>query len=167
MTSKTGTMNATAERRVSPRLPRDKQPAAAGQPSRVAGIASRPRMAKRITFHARKLRPSRPVAAWLSWALTGGLGLLVLSFELTRTWTPPTGDLRMLLWAWSRRPTLVPLVVAMIAGPVLTLVAWRRRGPHRRAIVAVWVGALLWLGLRHGERIAVMLEVLWWRLQRI
>lgn len=114
-----------------------------------------------------RLRPTRPAAEWLTWALAGVLGLLVLSFELTRTWTPPGGDVRMLLWAWSRRPTFVPLVAALIAGPVLTLVAWRRRGRHRRAIVAVWAVALLWLAARHGERIAVMLEVIGWRLQRM
>lgn len=124
-------------------------------------------MARRILPNLRELRPTRQAAGGLTWALAGVLGLLVLSFELTRTWTPRGGDFRMLLWAWFRRPTFVPLVVAMIAGPVLTWLAWRRKGTHRRALVVIWAAALLWLGLRHGQRIAVMFEVIWWRLQRM
>lgn len=124
-------------------------------------------MARRIKPNLCRLRPTRRAAEWLTWALAGVLGLLVLSFELTRTWTPPGGDFRMLLWAWFRRPTFVPLVVAMIAGPLLTLLAWRRKGTHRRALVVIWAAAILWLGLRHGERIAIMLEVIGWRIQRM
>ena len=124
-------------------------------------------MTKRILSNLRKLRPTQRTAEWLTWALAGVLGLLGLSFELTRTRTPPGGDFRMLLWAWLRRPTFVPLVVAMIAGPVLTFLAWRCKGRHRRALVTIWIAALLWLGLGHGERIAVMVEVIWWRVQRM
>lgn len=112
------------------------------------------------------LRPGRGQAAWLTWATAGVLGLLVLSFEVTDPWSPPGGGLRMLIWAAMHRPTFVPLVLAMIVAPVLSVQAWRCRGPHRAWLAAAWLTAVAWLVTRHGPRLGVMFEVLWWRVRR-
>lgn len=112
-----------------------------------------------------RLTTTQPTAEWLSWGVAAVLGLLVLSFEVTDPWDPPMRGRGVwkLLWAAAHRPTFYPLVAAAIAGPVLTALAWRRRGVHRGALVAAWLTAGAWLGLRHGERLSLMVEVLWWR----
>jgi len=77
---------------------------------------------------------------------------------------PPTGPKVVhLLWARSHRPAFYPLILLLFAGPTLTWLAWRTRGPHRNALVGSWLifSAILFVTLH--ERALAMLRVLWWQ----
>ncbi len=118
-------------------------------------------MARRLVTAARK----RAIAARLALVVLALQGAVLLALAMTPG-DPPGGarlTLWQLLWASARKPTFYPLVGLLVAGPVLTVVAWRLRGPHRSWLVLGW-GAFLAIAVPvYGFRLAVMLRVLWWQ----
>jgi hypothetical protein len=86
---------------------------------------------------------------------------VLLTFLVTPTSLPPRMTLFELLWAWSRRPTFYPLVALLMAGPVLTVLAWTQRGLHRPILAASWVIFTYFAITVYGDRLALMLRLLW------
>lgn len=116
-------------------------------------------MAKRLI----SLKRQRAIAARMTLGVVALQAAVLLAFAVTPGEPPAGGTLWQLLWAASRRPTFYPLVALLLAGPPLTVLAWRIAGPHRRWLVAGWVVFLAVAVPLFGHRIWVMLRVLWWR----
>lgn len=89
--------------------------------------------------------------------------VLLLAFAATPTDPPPRITLFELLWASARKPTFYPLVALILAGPPLTILALRKAGRHRWWLAISWVGFAALLIACFGQRVAVMLRVLWWQ----
>lgn len=88
---------------------------------------------------------------------------VLVAFWVTPGEPPGRSALGQLLWAAARRPTFYPLAALLVAGPVLTAVAWRVRGRHRGWALAGWAVFLAVALPVFGHRLWVMLRVLWWR----
>lgn len=118
-------------------------------------------MARRIL----SLKRQRAIAERASLVVLALQGAVLLALAVTPG-DPPGGQtltLWQLLWAASRKPTFYPLVGLLLAGPVLTLVAWRITGRHRAWLVAGWLVFLAVAVPFFGQRLVVMLRVLWWQ----
>ena len=91
-----------------------------------------------------------------------GLQLVVIgTFFADPASDPIDLPLFQLLWAWMHKPSFYPLVALLIAGPLLTLICLRIRGPHRPALLLAWVvfgGVVYWL---FWDRTLLKLEILW------
>lgn len=87
---------------------------------------------------------------------------LLLTLWVTPTWTPPKVKLFELLWAWMHRPTFYPLIALVIAGPVLTILAWTSHGTHRIWLVLSWLVFAAVIQSQFSERVTTMVRVLWW-----
>lgn len=86
---------------------------------------------------------------------------LLVAFALDPSQPPRAGSFMQALWALGHKPSFYPLVGLLIAGPWTTWLALSRRGGHRRVVMASWALFLPLVMVMHGERIAVMLKVLW------
>ena len=89
--------------------------------------------------------------------------VLLLALAATPADPPPRITLFELLWASARKPTFYPLVALMLAGPPLTVIAMRKTGRHRWWLALSWMGFTAILIACFGQRVAVMLRVLWWQ----
>lgn len=89
---------------------------------------------------------------------------MILTLAVTPT-DPPSGlTWRTLIWAWMHKPTFYPLTALLVAGPILSLLAWQTPGRHRTILVLAWIVFLSVLFGVFGERAVVMLRVLWWKI---
>ena len=110
-----------------------------------------------------KPRHKRRFARTLTWIVVALQGAMLLTWWVAPTWDPPRLHLFEVLWAWMHEPTFYPFVALLIAGPLLTFVAWRVRGGHRAALVVAW---LCFAGVTaefFANRFDVMARVLWWQ----
>jgi len=87
---------------------------------------------------------------------------LLLTLWVTPPWNPPRVRLLRLLWAWSHEPQFYPLAALLAGGPLLTWLAWRKRGKHRHYLVVGWAAFLLVVVGLYAARVSAMLQVLWW-----
>jgi hypothetical protein len=108
----------------------------------------------------------RAVSHRLTWIVIGLQSALLLTLWVTPSDPPSGSHLMMMLWAWMHRPTFYPLVALLIGGPTLSWVAWQTPGRHRTAIVLAWCIFLTILLSAFGQRVVVMLRVLWWHVNR-
>ena len=90
-------------------------------------------------------------------------GAVLLTLVLTPTELPPRITLFELLWAAAREPEFYPLVALIGAGPVLTVMACQVRGGHRPWLAVTWGAFLVALLVGFGDRVALMLRILWWQ----
>lgn len=116
-------------------------------------------MAKRFI----SLKRQRALAARMTLATLAMQGALLVTLAVTPGDPPGGATLWKLLWASSRKPTFVPLVILLLAGPPLTWLAWRIGGPHRRWLVAGWLTFAVIVALFYIPRLDAMLRILWWR----
>lgn len=98
------------------------------------------------------------------------LAMVVLALQVALLLTvallpalPPRLTLFELLWAASHKPSFYPLLAMLVAGPVLTGLAWRERGEHRKLLLVSWpIFVALLVGV-YGQTLALMLRILWWQ----
>lgn len=116
-----------------------------------------------------KPRHKRAAAQRMALAVTA-LQLALLVALWATPGEPPRGSggaggvtLWQLLWASARKPTFYPLVALLLAGPALSVVAWRIAGRHRLWLVTSWVAFAAIALPTFGDRLSVMLRVLWWQ----
>jgi hypothetical protein len=114
------------------------------------------------------MTPSRRRAASrkLTWSVIGLQAALLLTLAVTPTDPPSGSHLLQLVWAWMHRPTFYPLAALLVGGPVLSCIAWHTPGRHRAAIVTAWIVFLTVLLGVFGNRTVVMLQILWWHVNR-
>jgi len=112
----------------------------------------------------RLLTPARRRA--ICQRLVGSVVILqaVLLLTLAATPTDPPGGPRLLelLWAWMHKPTFYPLIALVVGGPALSWIAWKTPGKHRTTLVLAWLIFGVILTNTFGERVTVMIRVLWW-----
>jgi hypothetical protein len=92
-------------------------------------------------------------------------GAMLLTWWVTPAWDPPRLRLLQLLWAAAHRPSFYPLAALVVAGPLLTLLAWQRKGSHRHYLLAGWAVFLLVTFGFFARRALNMLDVLWWSIR--
>ena len=109
------------------------------------------------------LKRRRQLAGRLTLAVAALHGALLLTLALDEDPLPWEVGLFELLWAAAHRPMFYPLVAVLIAGPVLTALAWRVPGRHRHYLLGIWGVSVLLLGTVFAERMRLMLEILHWR----
>ena len=99
--------------------------------------------------------------------LTAGVFGLQLFFILTMIFDPAGEPIALppfeLLWAWMHQPSFYPFVAVLTFGPVLTIVAWRMRGPHRLLLIFSWLVVLVIVYVYFYERILLKMKILWWQ----
>ena len=105
----------------------------------------------------------RQVAGRLTGVVVGCQAPFLVTLWVTPVWLPPKMRFIELVWAWMHRPTFYPLMVLVIAGPILSAVAWCCPGRHRLRLVASWLGLAVVLFWFHHDRVTAMLRVLWWQ----
>jgi hypothetical protein len=88
---------------------------------------------------------------------------LVLTLALDDDPLPLRVGVFELLWAAAHEAMFYPLVAVLVAGPVLSWLAWRVPGRHRYYLLGSWAALVVVLAVGFPERIALMLEVLHWR----
>ena len=88
---------------------------------------------------------------------------LLLTLAATPSDPPHGPHFLQLIWAWMHKPTFYPLTALLIAGPILSSLAWRTPGKHRTLLVLAWAVCLAVLLSAFGERTLVMLRILWWQ----
>lgn len=88
---------------------------------------------------------------------------MILTLSVTPGDPPKHSRLLQLLWAWMHKPTFYLLIVLILGGPVLSILAWRIPGRHRTALMMAWGVFTTIVVVAFGERIQVMLQVLWWQ----
>jgi hypothetical protein len=103
----------------------------------------------------------RQLAGVMTWAVAALQGAVLLTFAVDPSDPPQAQGLFQLLWAAAHRPSFYPLVGLLVAGPVLTGLAWCVRGPHRPWLIASWAAFLPLAILWHAHRLNVMLRILW------
>ena len=111
----------------------------------------------------RSPRRQRQLAQRMTALVAALHGALLLTLALDEDPLPWEVGLFELLWAAAHRPMFYPLVAVLIAGPVLTALAWRVPGRHRHYLLGIWGVSVLLLGTVFAERIRLMLEILHWR----
>ncbi len=122
------------------------------------GRQSKPSISRRA--HKAVATLSRAAATRLTWCVAAMQGAVLLSFALVPARMPPNLPLMDLLWASSRRPQFYPLVALLIAGPVLSVLAWQVRGWHRLTLAICWTAFIFAVLTYHSDRIRLMLRVL-------
>ena len=106
----------------------------------------------------------RVLAGRLTWTVAALQAAMLLAFWVDASQPPGAfGSLGEALWALAHRPSFYPLAAALIAGPLLSGLAWSIRGDHRRWLAASWIVFVPTAIYFHGPRIAAMLRVLWQR----
>lgn len=68
-----------------------------------------------------------------------------------------------LLWAWMHKPSFYPFVALLLAGPPLTFLSMRIRGPHRPGLVLAWIVFLIVIYAFYYDRVMLKLKILWWQ----
>lgn len=127
--------------------------------------ARRRKKQKSLTQKARKRLQAagRATAMKLTWAVAALQGAVLLTFALVPAKVPPRLPLADLFWAASRKPQFYPLVALLVAGPLLSALAWHARGPHRALLVIFWSAFITVVFAFHLERVRMMLRVLAWQ----
>ncbi len=97
------------------------------------------------------------------WAVVAMQAAMILTLAVTPSDPPKHSRLMQLIWAWMHKPTFYPLIVLILGGPVLSILAWRVPGRHRRILITAWVVFTTIVVVGFGERVKVMLHVLWWQ----
>lgn len=92
---------------------------------------------------------------------------LLVTLWVTPSTLPPRLTLLELLWALPRRPTFYPLLAVLTAGPTLTLIACQLRGRHRIWLLIAWPMFVTVLVTLFGERVALMLRIVWWQMRQM
>ena len=86
---------------------------------------------------------------------------LLVVLALDPSSPPAASSLLQALWALGHKPSFYPLVGVVIVGPWATWLALSARGRHRGVLLGAWLVFMPLALVLHGERIAVMLKVLW------
>lgn len=105
----------------------------------------------------------RRIARYLT-GIVAALQLVVLGAMWADPASEPLGLLPFqLLWAWMHQPSFYPLILALTIGPVVSVLAWRVRGPHRVWLVISWAVFAAVIYSCFYSRVMLKLDVLWWQ----
>lgn len=66
-----------------------------------------------------------------------------------------------LLWAWMHKPSFYPFLAVFLVGPLLSVLAWRIRGPHRFWLAVGWLAFLAVIYFYYLNRVLLKAEILW------
>lgn len=104
----------------------------------------------------------KTIARRVTWGVIILQSALLLTMAVTPTWIPPRVKMFELIWAAMREPIFYPLIAVFTFGPGMTLTAWIVPGRHRAVLAIAWSVFLVAVMSLYGDRVGVMMRVLWW-----
>jgi len=106
------------------------------------------------------------LAIYLTWTVVLLQAAVLLTFYVKRGEEPPNAiilkELHERAWARNNIEMFYPLIAVLIAGPILTSLAWVIAGWHRIVLAASWIGFIIMTLSFFGRMVLVMLRILSW-----